>query len=127
MSNYPSSNCRGATPPTSPGLLKGAARPPSLRLSGEIHGSDLGLVNDAIARMDKRVGQRVVLDLSRVTSWSIIAQAGVLSAARDLAARHCQLVLVGASPDLRQQGKGLDVVNKVHSLAFKDKGSWAAN
>jgi hypothetical protein len=94
----------------------GDRQSPAVRLSGDLHGDDVGRVYDAIAQVDAQDGDQVVLDLSGVTSWTILAQAGVLHAARELAARRCHLVLVGASKDLCGQGRRLDVVNRVKLL-----------
>ena len=137
MNDFASSGCLSTRDlPTSAGcpdgdslevyISVGDRQSPSVSLSGDIHGEDIGRFYDAIAQVAAQVGDQVVLDLSAVTSWTVLAQVGVLHAARELAARHCQLVLVGASRDLRGQGEGLDVVNRVQLLAVGREPSWGS-
>ena len=97
---------------------------PMVSVSGEIHGADLERFIDALALLEAGRGQSVYLDLSGVTSWSVVAQMAVLSAARALSARRSPLVLVGASLGLRRQSQALDVFNRVHALASKGEPWW---
>ena len=98
---------------------------PALSVSGEIHAADVGRFCDALAQLEGR-GEPVYLDLSGVTSWSVVAQVAVLSAARELGARRSPLVLVGASLGLRRQSQRLDVFNRVHALASNGATWWRA-
>jgi len=95
----------------------GAADAQPLGVSGELHGADVSRFFDEAVSSAWAGGQRVVLDLSGVTSWSILAQAMVLGLARELAHRHCSLVLVGAGLGLRLQSQRLDVFTQVRALA----------
>jgi len=95
----------------------GAADAPLLRVSGEIHGADVSRFFDEAVASAWAGGQRVVLDLSDVNHWSILAQAMVLGLARELAHRRCSLELVGAGLGLRLQSQRLDVFTKVRALA----------
>ena len=62
-------------------------------------------------------GQTVTLDLSRVTTWSVLAQAMIVGVARELALSQSRLVLVGASLGLRVQSQKVDVFRRVRALA----------
>jgi anti-anti-sigma regulatory factor len=86
---------------------------PVLHLWGRVEGH--GLL-DLARSLDRAVSDstgQVTLDLSAVESWSLLAQAMVLNTARVLAARHRHLVLVGASPTLRDQSVKLQLFERV--------------
>lgn len=105
-------------------LRFGDAGGPTISVSGEIHCADIERFSDALTQVTARGGRSVYLDLSGVTSWSIVAQIAVLSVARELSARRSPLVLVGASLDLRRQSQRLDVFNRVHALASQGEPWW---
>jgi hypothetical protein len=105
----------------------GDPRSPTVYVSGDIRGADVERFCDVLAQLDARRGESVYLDLSDLTSWSIVAQMGVLGAARELAAKRSRLVLVGASLGLRRRSQRLDVFNRVHALASKGERWWVAS
>lgn len=95
----------------------------SVHLAGDIHGEDVRRFYEALGGMGATEGQAIVVDLTEVTSWTVLAQAAFLHAALELAARQCQLLLVGASHELCEQSRGLDVLNRVHQLATRSAPS----
>jgi hypothetical protein len=102
----------------------GDPKSPLVYVAGDIRGADVGRFCDVLAQVDARAGQSVYLDLSGVTAWSIVAQAAVLCAARELAAKRCRLVLVGAGLGLRRQSQHLDVFNRVQALGSTGEPWW---
>ena len=95
-----------------------AGMPPGrLVASGEIHAEDASQIYEQAMSAAWAGGQTVTLDLSRVTSWSVLAQAMIVGVARELARSQSSLVLVGAGLGLRLQSQQVDVFTRVRALA----------
>jgi len=92
------------------------APPGAVRVVGEVHGADIGVFWDALAAAVAQDGERVVLDLSELCSWSLVAQAMVLQVARQLQSRGRHLVLVAPSAQLRERSERLNVFGIVETL-----------
>lgn len=85
-----------------------------LTLSGAIGAADLAPLADALDRLVERpLGGTVVIDLSHVGSWSLLAQGMILSTARIISRRGGRLVLRGPSNELRLQSRHLDIFGRV--------------
>lgn len=87
---------------------------PTLVLSGKIDGTEL---HQFARRLDEVLhyppGSTVTIDLSGVTSWSMVAQAMILSTSRIVSRHGSHLVLLGPSAALRRESKHLDVFGRV--------------
>jgi len=91
--------------------------PGRLVASGEIHAEDVSKIYEQAMAAAWAGGQTVTLDLSRVTTWSVLAQAMIVGVARELARSHSSLVLVGAGLGLRLQSQQVDVFTRVRAFA----------
>jgi len=91
-------------------------QPRGVRVVGEVRGADIAVFWDALAAAVEQGDQRVVLDLSELESWSLVAQAMVLQVARQLASRGRHLVLVAPSQRLRDHDNRLNVFGTVDTL-----------
>lgn len=91
--------------------------PSRLECSGELHSADVSRLHEQAMAAAWAGGQTVMLDLTRVTRWSVVAQAMIVGVARDLAAQRSRLVLSGASLGLRLQSQRMDVFNQVRDLS----------
>jgi len=80
------------------------------------HAADVSRLYEQAVAASWAGGQTVVLDLTQVTRWSVVAQAMIVGMARELADRRSRLVLSGASLRLRLQSQQMDVFNKVRAL-----------
>jgi len=85
--------------------------------TGELHAADVSRIHEQALAAAWAGGQTVVLDLTQVTGWSVVAQAMIVGVARDLAEQRSRLVLSGASLGLRLQSQQMDVFNKVRDLS----------
>lgn len=92
-------------------------RPDPIVGTGELRSADVSRMYDEAMATAWAGGQTVVLDLSAVRTWSVVAQAMIVGVARDLAAQRSRLVLTGASLGLRLQSQRLDVFNRVRRLS----------
>ena len=92
-------------------------QPGRLIASGEIHAEDVSVIYDQAMSAAWAGRQTVTLDLSRVTTWSVLAQAMIVGVARELAKSQSRLVLVGASLGLRLQSQQIDVFTRVRAFA----------
>lgn len=90
---------------------------PALVLCGTIDGTDLHHFADALEDLQYPGGSTVVIDLTGVTSWSMLAQAMILSTARIVSRHGSELVLYGPSISLRHQSKRMDVFGRVTTRA----------
>jgi anti-anti-sigma regulatory factor len=91
------------------------APPITVRVVGDVRGADIGVFWDALAAAVAQDGQHVVLDVSRLDSWSLVAQAMVLHVARQLQSRGRQLILVEPSDQLRSGSERLNVFGEVET------------
>jgi len=85
--------------------------------TGELHAADVSRIYEQAMAAAWAGGQTVVLDLTQVTRWSVVAQAMIVGVARDLAKQRSRLVLTGGSLRLRLQSQQIDVFNKVRELS----------
>ena len=88
----------------------------AVRVAGDAHGHDLEAFCDALAGVVTQQEDPVILDLSGLESWSLIAQAMVLRTERVLQSRGRHLVLLGPSPGLRAHGDRLNVFGTVETI-----------
>lgn len=86
---------------------------PVLVVKGTIAGADLHRFGDALEQAARIQADTVRVDLGGVESWSLVAQAMVLSTARRLARRGGRLVLSGASQALRDASVRMNVFDQV--------------
>jgi len=89
---------------------------PVLTIDGSIEGQDLAVFGQSLDRLCRRPVPTVMLDVSRVDEWSLLAQAMVLSSARRMTARGGQLVLCGPSVRLHAQSAALRVFDRVTTV-----------
>lgn len=85
----------------------------ALMLRGTIGSADLVYFSDVLDQASRESGRSVLVDLSGVESWSLLAQAIVLSAARRVGSRGDRMILRNASEDLRQESARMDVFGRV--------------
>lgn len=83
-------------------------RLPALVVSGAIAGATLHQFGAALEEA-ARDGGDVMVDVSNLDAWSLLAQAMVLSIARDLAERGGRLVLYGPNEMLRKQSLSMNI------------------
>lgn len=98
------------------------ALPPVLHVCGDIRGADIGVFCDALVGVVDQGGQRTLIDLSGVGSWSLVAQAMVLRTARQLRTGGRELVLVAPGAVLVANSAGLDVFGVVETLPCRPTG-----
>jgi hypothetical protein len=91
--------------------------PGRLVASGEIHAEDVSEIYEQAMAAAWAGRQTITLDLSRVTTWSVLAQAMIVGVARELARSQSSLVLVGASLGLRLQSQRVDVFTRVRAFS----------
>jgi ABC-type transporter Mla MlaB component len=87
----------------------------AVRIVGDVRGADIGPFWDVLVAAVTQGGKRVVLDLSELGSWSLVAQAMVLHVDRRLRPHGRHLVLLAPSAQLRAQSDRLDVFGVVET------------
>jgi anti-anti-sigma regulatory factor len=85
-------------------------------LRGGLDGTALEGLGSALDDAMRSGALRVHVDLSGVTHWSLLAQAMVLASARRMAGRGCRMVLRAPSSRVRNQGRRLDIFNRVTTV-----------
>lgn len=83
---------------------------------GEVRGRDLAEFATALDQLILASDDRVYVDVSAVTDWSLLAQAMLLSANRRLHSRGRHLVLVGPSSALRRNTYLIDVFGLITTI-----------
>ncbi|HET9420729.1 MAG TPA: hypothetical protein VFO49_06320 [Nocardioides sp.] len=83
---------------------------------GRVEGIALTTFAGAMEVVLKDRGVCFIVDVARVDSWSLVAQAMVLETARRKATRGEQVVLRGATQRLREQSRQLGVFEHVRSI-----------
>jgi anti-anti-sigma regulatory factor len=71
-----------------------------VRLPGDIGGADIGAFCDTLAALVDCGDELVLIDLSGLSSWSLVAQAMVFRTARRLQTQGRQMALVAPDPEL---------------------------
>lgn len=94
---------------------------PGLVLRGTIEGIDLRSFGEALEQVTREAGETILLDVSDVEQWSLLAQAMVLSVARRMSRRGGQLILCGPSADLRRQSRPMNVFDLVPTRGPDDQ------
>lgn len=92
--------------------INGGAHP-VLVLRGSIAGGDLIEFSDALERAARDSPDGLLLDLTDLEDWSLLAQAVVLRTARRLAADGRELVLCNPNERLRTASSQLDIFARV--------------
>ena len=85
-------------------------------MRGAVEGRALGAFGDALEVAVASRSPRVHVDLAGVHTWSLLAQAMVLTTARRLALRGSVLVLHRMGPELREQSQALGVAQRVRTI-----------
>jgi anti-anti-sigma regulatory factor len=93
-------------------------QPLALQVSGDVGGTDIGVFCDRLAALVDRGGEVVLIDLSGLSSWSLVAQAMVLRTARRLRTEGRRLVLVAPGADLVDRSSRLDVFGLIETVAM---------
>jgi anti-anti-sigma regulatory factor len=92
------------------------ARSQVLKICGDVGGANIGVFCDTLTAVVNRRHERVLMDLSGLRSWSLVAQAMVLRAARRLRAGGGQLILVAPRAELVDRSIGMDVFGSVTTV-----------
>jgi anti-anti-sigma regulatory factor len=87
-----------------------------MTLPRNVTGRDVVMFGDALEIACRDYDGTVVIHLTEVRDWSLLAQAMVLSTARLLASRGGRLLLAGPSDELRRRSTTLDIFNRVETL-----------
>lgn len=94
---------------------RGASGETTLVLRGTIAGAELGRLANAIEVATRARSMVVRIELTDLVSWSLLAQAMVLSAARNLARGGGELVLANPTTALRLQAAHLGIFGRVRT------------
>lgn len=87
-----------------------------LLIEGSVQGAAVHEFGEAMDRAVRGHERRLVVDVSRVDQWSLVAQALILAASRAKAVRGEQLVLRGPSATLREQSRRLGLLERVVTI-----------
>ena len=100
---------------------------PILVLGGGLVGAALNKFAGALALVQKNHSGRFVIDVCDVEEWSLVAQAMLLMTARRKSDHGEQLVVRGASQELREQSHQLGVFERIPSTdSHPDTQAWRA-
>ena len=89
---------------------------PVLVIGGDVEGAALDKFAGAMELVLNNHSSRFVVDVTEVDEWSLIVQAMLLATARRKATRGEQLVLRGASQDLRAQSFQMGLFEHIRSI-----------
>ena len=100
---------------------------PILVLGGGLAGADLNKFAGALALVSNNHSNRFLVDLDDVDEWSLVAQAMLLMTARRKSDHGEELVLRGASEELREHSQQLGVFERIRSIdSDADAQAWRA-
>lgn len=91
-------------------------RETTLVLRGSISRADLSRLADALDAAEDMSPTTVLVDLSGLMSWSLVAQAMLLSTARTIGQRGGELVLINPTPASRLQGARLAIFRRITTI-----------
>ena len=98
-----------------------------LMVSGSVVGAALNKLADALEVVLNNHHSRIIVDVSHVDEWSLLAQAMLLVTARRRSDPAGQLVLRGGSERLRCQSQQLGVFERMETIdSQQDTPTWRA-